>query len=380
MTPSARYTLIEPLRGVAALWVFAYHYDFSLAFQTAFPLLHAALKMGHLGVPMFFVISGYCITASAQSSLRRGERTSAFLSRRLLRIYPPYWCAVLVCAAVPFVLAGLTALKAGHQPPTTDVRANGFLNYSALDWLEVLSLTRAFDPQPVDSLQEKFNTINAVFWTLAIEVQFYLVMATAVALRVRLAPALTGVTAVALPFLFVPASFTWGVFLPYWPQFAFGSLVYALLASEGPAGLWLRRGLGGIALAGGIAAVFVIAAQGGKIPDLAFAAGFALVLWLGRGLDAWYEGRVAGSRRRGVRAANRLLTTLGAMSYSIYLLHGRVRFVAMQVLRQVLPADSIAFDAGVFLLTCGVCYGFYLLCERPFIGGRRAGPATVSAT
>jgi peptidoglycan/LPS O-acetylase OafA/YrhL len=40
-------------------------------------------KVGDLGVPMFFVISGFCITASAQGAIRRGEPATGFLYRRV---------------------------------------------------------------------------------------------------------------------------------------------------------------------------------------------------------------------------------------------------------------------------------------------------------
>ena len=67
--PQMQFFLLDMLRGFAALWVFGFHFDFSLSFQTSLPNLHAFLKLGELGVPMFFVISGYCITASARSAL-----------------------------------------------------------------------------------------------------------------------------------------------------------------------------------------------------------------------------------------------------------------------------------------------------------------------
>ena len=77
-----RHALIEPLRGVAALWVFCFHYGFSETFQRSWPAFHALLKEGHLGVPMSFVLSGFCIAAGARGSLRRKEPLRRFLRRR----------------------------------------------------------------------------------------------------------------------------------------------------------------------------------------------------------------------------------------------------------------------------------------------------------
>jgi peptidoglycan/LPS O-acetylase OafA/YrhL len=82
-----------------------------------------------------------------------------------------------------------------------------------------------------------------------------------------------------------------------------------------------------------------------------------------------------GSQRRTVRLASCSLVALGAMSYSLYLLHGRIQFLVMQPFRQVLPADGIAFDLAVIAATSLICYGFHLMCERPFMYPcRRASP------
>jgi hypothetical protein len=64
----------------------------------------------HIGVEMFFVISGYCITASAESTRRSGRTVREYFLRRLMRIFPPFWCAligsVLICFAMDFINPG----------------------------------------------------------------------------------------------------------------------------------------------------------------------------------------------------------------------------------------------------------------------------------
>ena len=60
----------------------------------------------NLGVPMFFVISGYCIAASAEATIDRGESAGSFLAPRVWRIYPPYWFALL---GFLLMVAGLDA-------------------------------------------------------------------------------------------------------------------------------------------------------------------------------------------------------------------------------------------------------------------------------
>lgn len=71
-----RLASIQVLRGLAALGVVLYH--------------AAGAKIGSFGVELFFVISGYVITLSAQ-----GKTPGHFLFDRAWRIYPIYWLAVL---------------------------------------------------------------------------------------------------------------------------------------------------------------------------------------------------------------------------------------------------------------------------------------------
>jgi len=382
-----RFTILDPLRGLAALWVFAYHYDFATIVRESVPFFHAILKQGTLGVPMFFVISGYCLAAAAIASLERNESTWLFLRRRVRRIYPTYWCAILVAVAVPFVLALLTAVRDGnYTPPSPALRTNGFLSYSFGDWLAVASLLRVFDASAgADSLQSRFNTINAVYWTLAIEVQFYFVVTAAKLARKRfhLVLALVALAGFASARLF-PEVWNTGLFLPYWPQFWFGAVVCGMLQHGRNPGAICGRQVKPIAI-GAIALLvcgFLWQVRHGKIIDeTIFAAGFAVALYFLQAWDATFRECLTQSRWRAVRMMLGVSVAVGAMSYSIYLLHGRVRFVSMQILRQVFPADSAITDCGVIVLTCGFCWVFYRYCERPFASGNKRKPdASTSAS
>ena len=362
-SPGTKFSLLEPMRGVAALWVFCFHYHFSGSFRGTFPRLYQLLHMGAFGVPMFFVISGYCIAASARTSIRKREPLKLFLYRRVRRIYPPFWCSLALVAAIPFVIEALSSLKTGRYTPPSSANLNyGYIKYGPFDWLMVGSLAQVFRPVPgADNLQFKFTTINAVYWTLAIEVQFYIATAIALASRQFFFPVILAITAASLPFHFVPSSYRWGIFLPYWPMFAVGIALY-----------WLfERGLKPSSLMGEaawpLACIFaaVIAISfavrvvcGGSIGELWFAIGFGLFLFVAEGFDRHFDEAWVGSRRRAVRLVSRLLVTLGAMSYSLYLIHGRLQYLVMQPIRQVLPADGIAFDLSVIAVTSFVCFAF----------------------
>lgn len=71
--------------------------------------IFGTLSFGELGVDGFFLISGYLITKSFQQSRSMGE----YLLKRVLRIYPGYLAAYLVCVFVlgPFVGAQIARLS-----------------------------------------------------------------------------------------------------------------------------------------------------------------------------------------------------------------------------------------------------------------------------
>ena len=75
-----RYEIIDGIRGLAALAVVLHHLQ--------------VIGIGPYAVIVFFVISGYCIAASVDSTRRKGQGPLTFLARRLWRIYPTYWAAL----------------------------------------------------------------------------------------------------------------------------------------------------------------------------------------------------------------------------------------------------------------------------------------------
>ena len=366
-----RYALLDPLRGLAALWVFLYHYEFSTPFRAHAPFLHSVFKQGYLGVPMFFVISGFCLTASARSSIARSESATSFLRRRFRRIYPPFWCSLLVVVAIPFLIEGISSLKSGvYLPPTSAGNPSlGYLDFSAFEWIRVATLTKVFDPPGAEfGLQGKFNKLNAVFWTLAVEVQFYAVVAVALAYRRRFYGTLAAATLVSIPFFFLPATYGNGIFLPYWPMFAVGVGIYAGFEN----GWSPTRRFGrfqvpicSLVVIGTVVAYLGMVRAGIGMTPFRMASLFGLAVWFGQGLDDRFVALATGARAI-LRWPIALWNVVGAMSYSIYLLHAKLHYLVAQLARQILATDTIVFDLVVLTTTVALCYPFYLCCEVPF--------------
>src|SRR4051794_24338586 len=102
MSKHHRLASVDFLRGFAALAVVFHHALFYDAppsnppgyFRVAYSILHH----GQLGVPLFFVISGFCIHLNwARRYAESGQQGLDFLrfwKRRFHRLYPPYFIAL----------------------------------------------------------------------------------------------------------------------------------------------------------------------------------------------------------------------------------------------------------------------------------------------
>ena len=141
--PRERIPGLDVLRGLAAAAVLAFHY--TSRFGTIFGHPTAPwilLPWGQHGVEVFFVISGFAIELSLESSSTARD----FLVSRALRLYPTFWAAL----AVTFTVVGVFGLPERAASP--------------LDALLNLSMIPA-------SLGAK--VVDGVYWTLERELRFY---------------------------------------------------------------------------------------------------------------------------------------------------------------------------------------------------------------
>jgi peptidoglycan/LPS O-acetylase OafA/YrhL len=368
-------TVLECCRGVAALWVFMFH--IADMFEAISPGLFALAKLGHYGVPLFFAISGYCMFASAESTLSKHQTGANFLKRRCMRVLPPFWLSVLVVLAMPFIIAMISAAKSGrYEWPQT-----AWMAFSVADWAQLLTLTRAIF-RGGDAAQAAFSPVNAVYWTLAIEMQFYLVLAGALYFKPKWKRVVLIILCLSLATLtseYISAA----VFLPYWPAFVLGmGLRIAHLKGFTPAWAFGARetlfSFIGTVLLLGISAVLLLSAPLGivhaPLPGILGFTGVAfasiLVLW---GLGGVEHGiRYSGPALRTWRPAYWALFPLcwvGQSSYSLYLLHGKINQLPAMVIRQFLSERNLAYPLLTMVFTAALCFVFYTLFEKPFQHG-----------
>ncbi|MGG5888708.1 acyltransferase family protein [Falsiroseomonas sp. HC035] len=142
---SPRIGELDALRGIAALAVVLFHYldryD-ELHSHVTEPLFY--IPWGARGVQLFFVISGFVIFMT----LQRTQRPMDFVVSRFSRLYPGYWVAIIVTT---LTVRGLDV--AFYERPMLDV----VMNFTMLQKLSVI---------PADD-------IEGAYWTLYVELWFY---------------------------------------------------------------------------------------------------------------------------------------------------------------------------------------------------------------
>ncbi|PRZ43903.1 peptidoglycan/LPS O-acetylase OafA/YrhL [Antricoccus suffuscus] len=146
---------LDLLRFIAALAVVLYHYTYAGhrfgSQDVDYPgWWNAVSRYGYLGVELFFLISGFVVFMSAW-----GRRPTTFAISRVTRLYPAYWLGILLTSAV-VVMFGQGA--------------SDTLDPSHITWGRFatnLTMGQAY---------AKVEPIDGVYWTLACEVAFYLLV------------------------------------------------------------------------------------------------------------------------------------------------------------------------------------------------------------
>lgn len=147
---------IESLRAFAALAVLLFHFvsyfngeKFIVESQT----IREVSSFGAQGVELFYIISGFVIAYSLTKNAYTIRNYGQYILKRFLRILPVYWLALASTYAVVFVI-GKLYWGSSIVPDLKEVIGNAFFI--------------------VDLVNEKW--VNPVFETLAVEMQFYILI------------------------------------------------------------------------------------------------------------------------------------------------------------------------------------------------------------
>jgi peptidoglycan/LPS O-acetylase OafA/YrhL len=385
--PKRRLVAIDALRGIAVLAVFVSHLPFSMATTPAGPhapsagsvfpaWLVACLDHGRFGVHLFLVISGFCIHMAW--ARRRSDTApvsfAAFWKRRLHRLYPPYFVALLLSLAGLYVLHGVLGGASGSLAVRLGYASSTQL---AIDIVLLLMLA-----QNLNGASHRIG--NGPFWTLALEEQLYALYFPLLFMRKRFGwtTAIVVVLGTTLAWrttatLTMPGQLQDTLFVvgpSRWFEWTLGALAVEAYLGRVTLPAWCQSGVAGV----GIVAVAVAAFDGPR-----FGAPLALVIpfcdaLFGLGLFVLVNHACHVRWGEDVRATvvSRFFAWVGTFSYSLYLTHQLVIVAAKQVaLRLGLGVPGVLLLRLV--LPVAAAWVFFQLIERRFLNSSR--PAATSA-
>ena len=311
---------LDALRGLAALAVVAFHYTTHYHAMVGHTRpLGFEFPAGNYGVQLFFLISGFVIFMT----LERTRTAMDFIVSRFSRLFPTYWTAMAITAAVVYTL-GMPEQKL----PLRDL---------------LLDLTMVQEILGAEHL-------DGSYWTLGVELFFYAQMLLWFMLgllpRIRLIIVAWLVLAVAYGLatktgLHFSYSAREALILRHIPFFAMGILFYRMHSRAGPHRA--DAALVGLCLAAIAIAYAPVYLAVGTV--------CAAIFWL------FVTGRLGWLRTAP-------LAYLGTISYSLYLLHQAIGFVLIHRMERngIAPLAAVAITVGViFVLATALTY----LVERP---------------
>ena len=309
--PQQRIGIINALRAFAALAVAWGHF---VAGQGKY--LGLSGKYGYLGVDIFFVISGFVIPWSLYRARYTLGDYPRFLLKRNVRLYPPYLASIaLTLLATNFVLAPLFHLPAMRVTGRSLLLHFVYLNDLAhVPW------------------------VNVVYWTLAIEFQWYLLAGLLLPLLAsgRRLARFAATAAMMLAYY----TFYWDrLVFHYLPVFLIGVFVFQYRSRI----IGFREMPGLIA----VVALSMLRLSGWLVPLVAVPTGLLIAF-------STFESR----------ATDRV----GDVSYSLYLLHLPIGVSVIGCLSHWLPYSGSyigVLDAIGVVASMSAAWGMYQIIERP---------------
>jgi peptidoglycan/LPS O-acetylase OafA/YrhL len=344
---------IEACRGAAALAVAAVHTRevawvgmkafYASAGMSISPLvllsyLTIPVMWGGLGVPVFFVISGYCIHKkhATLASKDKNYRMNVinFYSRRITRIYP-----VLILAIILTIfLDAITRHYAPSHPKLGDLSLRTVFG-------TIFAINQQITPQ--------LGT-NGALWSLAIEIQLYLFYPFLFWIRrkygIRLTSLLVCFVSIASGLYAIPA------FTTYLLEWCLGAIVAEKLMSNKEVDkkesvkIWaISRGLAIVGLAS-----FQIANV--LITHILIALAFSIFL---------YQRLIREFQHRS--PVTRALAHIGKFSYSLYATHLPVVVCLSAIVLHGQKSRNIGYAGLFYSASIIVAYACYLSVERKLV-------------
>lgn len=311
--------ILDNLRAIAAWSVCLYHFVCTtIGFVDPNGLTYHCFSFGKYGVHLFFVISGLVIPWSLYHSIYRLKDFFKFFIKRLARLEPPYIVSIFIMLVVIYLR------KYSPVYNNTEVLVTGKQILLHLGYLIPFF--------------KGLNWINNVYWTLAIEFQYYIFIGLLFFLFVSRKKylKLIGYAIIAgLPIILPNENF-----LPHWlPVFGIGILIFMYKVNH----------IDIIELI--IISLFFI------IDIFIFNEKLVFIVIMISELSILLL----------FNKSNKLLTPLGKFSYSVYLMHAIIGAASVNILSHY----THTFFSKLLVLIVGLIITFissylmYLVVEKP---------------
>ena len=144
---------IEALRGLSVILVILYHFKLSV-------LDYQIINGGYIGVDIFFVISGFIITKIIIENKIENFSLLYFYERRIKRIIPLLSVVLIISITTLFFIFDFFLLNKNINASLAISTAISNFYF----WASAVLYQFA----------EENNLINLHFWSLSIEIQFYI--------------------------------------------------------------------------------------------------------------------------------------------------------------------------------------------------------------
>ncbi len=149
MKTSKKRKGLDALRGIAIIGIVLYH------------LFPSTVPGGFLGVPLFFVLSGYLMFVTSEHSWEHGDfHIASYYKKRIKKILPPLFTMVMIVCC--YLTLTESSLLIGIRHEIFSI----FLGYD--NWWQIQNSASYFSKL---ALASPFTHL----WFLAVEIQFYLV-------------------------------------------------------------------------------------------------------------------------------------------------------------------------------------------------------------
>ena len=318
--------VIESMRGIASLGVVCFHFGNGTLPSIVPNSFGSFFDWAKLGIPLFFIISGFIIPYSMYSANYTIRDAGRYLLKRMTRMAPPAWISIIIIFCIYFGAVAMNGepIKGMTWPGTSleAILANMWFSFILFD---------------VDKYIE-------VYWTLEVEFQFYILIALILPLILKYS---SNTLILSMILIGINATFFLHgdriLFFQLNSYFIMGILLFLYRMNL------VKRNYFIYASCLAATACYM---QIGTNAACASVIGILLIAF--------------------VRFENPITNFLGMISFSLYITHHNSGIVSEFILRRLYgenPSDPVMFLMFLIYLGIAIAFGyvFYKLVEAPFL-------------